>query len=182
MMNRPRREAWFWCRVLQPYTSAWWTNDLYRCPANRWRALDTWFDDTYNAPFIPIGSYGYNTYGFADHAGRSQLRPLGLTAGLGPDFRLGEGAAAEPPAVRESQVLAPASMIALADSYVAVLQPDDRLRRPEPASEVFHRTGYQVAFCDGHVEFRKPGQLYSRSDDVRRLWNSDHEPHPEYLP
>jgi prepilin-type N-terminal cleavage/methylation domain-containing protein/prepilin-type processing-associated H-X9-DG protein len=179
MMNHARLEVWYWYRVLQPYTSAWWTNDLYRCPANRRPTYDTFMDPKMGGAWTPMGSYGYNTDGFS---ARNLIHPIAgsrIEPGLGPWFDWGYS---EMPPVAESRVLAPSSMIAFADFDFGHLDPRDLLWRPAAPSFIFHRTGYQVAFCDGHVEFRKPDQLYSRSDDVRRLWNNDHEPHPDYLP
>lgn len=43
-----------------------------------------------------------------------------------------------------------------------------------------HRTGANVAFCDGHVEFGTRQRFDTGLDQVRRRWNTDNEPHPEY--
>src|SRR4051812_43764341 len=47
----------FWSEALRPYTSAAWTNKLYRCAD--YKGLT--FDGT--ASSVPLGSYGYNANG-----------------------------------------------------------------------------------------------------------------------
>jgi prepilin-type processing-associated H-X9-DG protein len=42
-----------------------------------------------------------------------------------------------------------------------------------------HKTRANILFCDGHVESLKEKALIESSNEVRRRWNNDNEPHPE---
>lgn len=46
-----------------------------------------------------------------------------------------------------------------------------------------HKGNSNILFCDGHVELLKPEQLLDPTKlEVRRLWNKDNQPHPEFPP
>jgi prepilin-type N-terminal cleavage/methylation domain-containing protein/prepilin-type processing-associated H-X9-DG protein len=53
--------------------------------------------------------------------------------------------------------------------------------RPDPLQQLmFRRHGglWNMGFCDGHVEGRRPQQFFNYySDDVLSLWNTDHQAH-----
>jgi len=46
-----------------------------------------------------------------------------------------------------------------------------------------HGGRWNVVFCDGHVTSLRTRELFNfRNDEVRRMWNEDHEPHREFQP
>lgn len=46
-----------------------------------------------------------------------------------------------------------------------------------------HKARWNVAFCDAHVETLRSKALFDFADpNVGRRWNSDHQPHPEFVP
>jgi prepilin-type processing-associated H-X9-DG protein len=95
---------------------------------------------------------------------------------------------------RESEVVAPSDMIAFGHiqsgsgpggmTISAMGSPQEEVSISGPSSPQFvfdhHQTGANVAFCDGHVEFGTRRRFDTQQDSVRRRWNSDNEPHPEY--
>lgn len=91
---------------------------------------------------------------------------------------------------RESAIASPSEMIAFGDfnwspAHVArmgvAFRESVEIQAPPPRFYFDgHRTGANVAFCDGHVEFGTRRRFDTSQDNVRRLWNTDHEPHPEY--
>ncbi len=93
---------------------------------------------------------------------------------------------------RESDVVAPSDMIAFGDinwafqgaGFTGGGSPQQQVSIRAPSSPEFafdrHQTGANVAFCDGHVEFGTRRRFDTQREDVRRRWNSDDEPHPEY--
>ena len=90
----------FWHEKLRPYTTHDWTNDLYRCPSYKGLTLPG------NDIADPLGSYGYNANGT-----QFAYSKLGLGGYLtDPD----DYDSAVP--IKESQVVAPADMIALGDA------------------------------------------------------------------
>jgi prepilin-type N-terminal cleavage/methylation domain-containing protein/prepilin-type processing-associated H-X9-DG protein len=139
-------------------------------------------------------SYGYNAHGVAEN-GR-----LGLQ---------GEAYPAPPRApelvqpMKESEIVNPSGMIALGDSLLLIGPEFERpdlhrgyedfslgirrtrtyLQHSVKETEKRHRGSYNVIFADSHAENRKPAQLFESSNpEIRRLWNSDHESHPEFRP
>jgi prepilin-type N-terminal cleavage/methylation domain-containing protein len=70
----------FWYQFLQPYTSATWTQKLYRCPAYKGATTEgILFPDGNNQYVEPRGSYGYN--GLTEPGSRKQFfRALGAGA------------------------------------------------------------------------------------------------------
>ena len=121
--------------------------------------------------FIPIGSYGYNSWG----TGESGAQPLQLHLGLG-DFFVGNLVSEQPSALAEANVLAPSAMIAIGDVYLTAgyITPDFF-----GLAGGRHGTSDNMLFCDGHLEFGKTNSLYAKTQPSRLRWNNDHEPHPE---
>jgi prepilin-type processing-associated H-X9-DG protein len=150
----------------------------------------------------PIGvSYGYNALGSV-----YLLQGLGLT-GVIEDYSSGKTQIAP---IRESQVQVPSDMIAIGDAALVVdsvdsfpvpigtpaldqfvnytaaynailrgLPPTDSAVR---AMNQRHNGRWNIAFCDGHVESLKPGNLFDiRKSDLMQRWNNDHQPHNEGL-
>ncbi len=166
-------------------------NHLFRCPTDpRVRMSSV---EAHNP------SYGYNHTGLrwigGGPASDGQSAPLGLGGTLG-QFGL------PPAATRESEVVAPSEMIAMADGFEGTV--DRRLRgtfasigrdlpSPPPATGMpdtgtrlaweRHRGIVNAVFCDGHVEGPKLARLYfDRDDRALSRWNKDHEPHRDRLP
>ena len=74
------------------------------------------------------------------------------------------------------EMVAPSNMMAIGDSGGT-----DRLHY---RSEIYyewtkHKRSHNTVFCDGHVEEMKMGARSKKTDEARRRWNLDNEPHPE---
>jgi prepilin-type N-terminal cleavage/methylation domain-containing protein/prepilin-type processing-associated H-X9-DG protein len=115
-------------------------------------------------------AYGYN--------GTGTVHPRDLFVllqGFKPEQRLGLGVECS-----EAGVARPSDMIAF--GCLQGLGMFDRLVSPHAGQWQIgdqHRKSANVAFCDGHVEQVKKARLIERSDQSRRRWNRDNEPHPE---
>lgn len=112
------------------------------------------------------GSYAYNGFGTVRTVSRDSVKP---------EERLGLGGG-----ISEAQVAAPADMIAMGCQWS--LGNWDRLLTPAPSSsaETIGRTHNGMAnilFADSHVEQLRRSVLLTGTDQVRRRWNYDHEPH-----
>jgi prepilin-type processing-associated H-X9-DG protein len=83
-------------------------------------------------------------------------------------------------AIKESEVVAPADMVA----FVHVVTRKDWGGPPYDGLEPYypHQDAVGASFCDGHVERiarRDFQRAQGASNDFWRRWNRDHEPHPE---
>lgn len=176
-----------WAQSLTPYTANDWTNPLYLCPDYKYDGVAPWTTDYYLASDLPggwgspFGSYGYN-------AGGTAMWGL-MTAGgewflgLGPETDVTVSAGWKP-AVRDSQVVAPADMVEVGDSVAGYDTISPNLISSSIYSALLrfgdaHGEFANTVFCDGHVEFSKRAQLYRASDAARMRWNIDHRPHDE---
>ncbi|MSU57660.1 MAG: DUF1559 domain-containing protein [Pedosphaera sp.] len=119
-------------------------------------------------------SYGYNGFGVGSANSVSWTANLGLGLQVNPGQTM--------PVVKEHQVVAPADMIALADSmpqpgyqniYTFLL-----IINSKPSPER-HNGGENVAFADGHSITIPIKKFMDNGDLNRRRWNFDHEPHLE---
>jgi prepilin-type N-terminal cleavage/methylation domain-containing protein len=178
-----------WMQALRPYYPIEWTNPAFHCPGYK-GPIFVPFEDAFIDTGQFGGSYGYNAYGTADGGAQYPAPPQGL-GGLGYPPLIWTS----DPAVLESQVLAPADMIAFGDSRLVqsftpssgaamVWVGDDEigcggrnpnLRGPAPPR---HGRNYNVACCDAHVEGIRPDWLFNPANSFQR-WNNDHQPHPE---
>ena len=196
----------FWHDALFPYTSAKWSNRLYKCADYQGLTLDG------NDDAVPLGSYGYNANGV-------KFQPSIL--GLGGAFfkvsleELPDGVPLEFTQIREDAVKAPANMYAIGDAtlswtpaaalrmlydldtrkdgYDGWCLMDVNIRnfheRPNfagspgviKATLARHSGRYNIVFCDGHVEGIRRDKLFEKSDDALRRWNNDNEPHADML-
>lgn len=161
---------------LYPYYPVCWTNGAWNCPAYL-AANGIISRNLVMSNSIGI-SYSYNYLGIVTgwpHCPRSIFH---LRLGLGPlpqDTR------------RETGVLVPSEMYAVADARPEILTNGpaglikmlpwamDTATREGPPP---HGTGYNIAFCDGHVSWvRRSDYLYPPRTAVN--WNSDHQQHSE---
>jgi len=140
-------------------------------------------------PGIGGVSYGYNGYGLGA-ANQSWIVPTDIPQ-LGMGISLTAFGGTPPPPVKS--VANPADMICIGDS-VAVI-PDNRL--PMITTNYFdmhlminsaylrfnerHKGGNNIVFVDGHVSSIRAASLAENTDENRRRWNKDHEPHPEIV-
>jgi prepilin-type processing-associated H-X9-DG protein/prepilin-type N-terminal cleavage/methylation domain-containing protein len=153
---------------------------------------------------LPIGaikdfSYGYNDWGSfpgpasagsPSYPGDSPL--IGL--GLGADIHFGTGATKDTNFghVRASRVKYSAELIAMADRgrgnnrYRYNIDPTTQMEWPGDV----HRKGANVLFVDGHVNWYLQKDLINVGhpggvpkapgwEGMRRMWNRDHEVHPQ---
>jgi prepilin-type processing-associated H-X9-DG protein/prepilin-type N-terminal cleavage/methylation domain-containing protein len=171
-----------WWVALEPYHHrGWFTNDAYRCPA-----LDSSVGQHVLGP-----SYAGNAFGSALPALPGSESLLGLIIFQGYTVR---GGYSNPlrPSVSASQIKVPSTMIAVADARVyraePPLAPDistldilipqllqdwgNEIKTPR------HGKGYNVLFCDGHVELIPRLILFDPKKSAEN-WNNDHLPHPE---
>lgn len=124
--------------------------------------------------------YDYNSQGTAKRDRRSRL---GLA--------WSEFSGALVHEVREAQVRVPSDMIALTEpsgTYTAILLSDD-VSGPGTMllsgafstnwTGAVHNGAGNGLFCDGHVESRKQARWQELTDQARRRWNVDNEPHRE---
>lgn len=133
--------------------------------------------------------YGYNALG-AVWKGSPPYNPgLGGDLDLASDSRLPTSA---------NRVLIPAQMISIGDSatYInPVLGTQPQTNIPNMIYIAFpyivqslgyvgvgnwHDNEANMVFCDGHVQLAQQSFWIAATDQSRRLWNSDNQPHPEW--
>jgi prepilin-type N-terminal cleavage/methylation domain-containing protein/prepilin-type processing-associated H-X9-DG protein len=119
-------------------------------------------------------SYGYNGFGVGSANVTSWYANLGLGLQVNPGQSM--------PTVKDFDVVAPADMIAIADSmpqpgyeyiYAFLLSISSK---PSPER---HNGGSNFTFADGHVITVKNKDFVDNGEANRRRWNIDHEPHWE---
>lgn len=147
----------FWDYALMGYSG----KGVFACPAHalniesNWITL--WQDNAY-----PNKSYGYNA--------------LGTIGGCGLSAQW--YAMDRPRYVRDSQVISPANMLAIADYDINAIA--DGTDRPFPyllytitLSAKWHATGAQGVFCDAHAEFARLKDWRA----AKEKWNADNQRH-----
>jgi prepilin-type N-terminal cleavage/methylation domain-containing protein/prepilin-type processing-associated H-X9-DG protein len=119
-------------------------------------------------------SYGYNGFGVGSANATSWTANLGLGLQVNPGQTM--------PTVKDFDVVAPADMLAIADSvpqpgyeyiYAFLLSINSH---PSPER---HNGGSNLSFADGHVITVKNKDFVDNGDANRRRWNVDHQPHFE---
>lgn len=179
------------------------TSQLYLCPAYPQAAgsiplwppgLDGWYR---------YGSYGYNAWGINDTNGGLGLGGELVNGANGPPTK-----AADIVSPSHMIAIADADFIAYWNAPVGPYIPGAIAgwscnlgfigevgvwcERSTPgtgfqtcynAEEARHNGGRRnVVFCDGHVEFLQPFQLYNYTNlEVLRLWNRDDQPHQNMI-
>ena len=142
-----------------------------------------------------LWSYGYNSWGIANG-----LFPIGKPGqGLGVRF---PGVNEPREAARETDVIVPSDMIAIADAFfrtsrkMSMIEGEPSLARNDflfssslsprddiQSAKARHRGKLNVTFCDGHVEaFRVHALYFEETDEDYKRWNRDHQPHRERVP
>ena len=163
---------------------------IFLCPANMTRGNNdqkNWWPTRPasitdpSALAWPNLSYGYNGTGTAPNPFPLQLDDERLFLGFGGEGGLGTGSAFLPTYLSESDVVAPADMIAIADYDPAVTDDDyDDDRHPEMlllGLTGYHSSVANVLFCDTHVEHGKKNQWTMRTQTEWRRWNYDNQSH-----
>jgi prepilin-type N-terminal cleavage/methylation domain-containing protein/prepilin-type processing-associated H-X9-DG protein len=196
----------FWHLALKPYTSAAWTNALYRCPDYKGITADG------NDLAVPVGSYGYNANGVKFTP--STLGLGGVLAKISLDEEI-DGLSANVLRITDSRVEVPSDMIAVGDATLswdaagvlktyfdisvskdsydgwALLDINTRNFQERPnfapsagtikATSRRHSGRYNVVFCDDHVEGLRREMLFEPTDRALQRWNNDNEPHADLL-
>jgi len=171
-----------WDMFLSPYYAG--NNRIMTCPTfkGEWpfeQAFVWFFGNAYlRDPSVPSRvsgvSYGYNGFGVGSANSSSWTANLGLGLQVNPGQTM--------PVVKESDVVVPADMIAVADSntqpgfgnvytFLLIINGD-----PSPER---HNGGENAFFSDGHAVSIPIKKFVDNSDLNRRRWNVDHEPHNE---
>jgi prepilin-type processing-associated H-X9-DG protein/prepilin-type N-terminal cleavage/methylation domain-containing protein len=173
-----------WSDALDPYYPVPWTNRAYHCPAYKGmiagEGVAYWGEGK-------VGSYAYNSGGTADFQMNAEW----------PGFGLGElQANGRLRIISASEVVVPSDMFAISDARI--VQPNAAWVTNAPMgidwmwlqyySHNFfrnwevqpfrHGKGYNVLFCDGHVNLVKRRDYIDPSRSWPH-WNRDHQPHPE---
>ena len=130
---------------------------------------------------VQFSSYGYNSYGVLSVGNRTNA------LGLHGNFITGPTNAdywSNFAPVRESEVIAPADMIAIGDSVVGgveFMRKDINYLNQRGATQR-HTGKLNVLFCDGHTEAPTLNKLFVDTDDAALVrWNRDHQPHRDKL-
>jgi len=162
-----------------PYDSRWPNyRDVFDCPAR-----PPSFHPVDHSAIIYRQGYGYNALGTA-WTGVSQQGALGLGRiwRARTDFD-GRVISDETLEVSPSMVQAPSDTIAIGDTeedWADAISPYCR-----PADNHFlsigdlHNGGANAVLCDGHVEYAKQSKWSEATENARKRWNNDNQPHPE---
>jgi prepilin-type N-terminal cleavage/methylation domain-containing protein len=160
----------YWDAAILPYTSN--SRDVFRCPSNQ--KAPRWTNNVADPQQNP--SYDYNMSGSSQFALPAYNPSLGLDGGTRY--------------LPENQVKAPSDMIEVIDATPTAANgggdhdADDTTAYPlnllaEVVVAARHDYGANAVFCDDHVEFGKLTAWMKRTDQARRRWNNDNQPHPE---
>ena len=169
-----------WPDELAPYYGLRWTNRNFHCPA--YKGVISGMDDPNY--LSDTGSYAYNASG-TDGRGEGMFNPgilLGLSGGA-------EAGSASGSSIRDSQILLPSDMFAIADAKTtrvlfgaagapALVGLDEMFVGGMAPFNAPHGNRYNALYCDGHVllltipDFVDPARCAS-------TFNNDHQPHPE---
>jgi prepilin-type N-terminal cleavage/methylation domain-containing protein/prepilin-type processing-associated H-X9-DG protein len=198
---------YLWEDALEPYTKTrtphdhnfgWLTSVtnraacIYDCPGFR-RV----------AGYAQYTSYAYNLSGVSAPFYRGPALGIGGER-MTPDADSTIGPLAWRPN-RESEVVQPSDMMAIADGLLSRQRQNSRLFLdtvlddelagdqmneswndswliPFRPNDVRHSGRFNVAFLDGHIEYTRYQLMWSYGADRLAKWNNDHQPHRELLP
>lgn len=177
-----------WAEKMRRYTSATWTNELYRCPDNFVpRRLVSGASGTLGSGGLnPVESYpAERDYDYNDGGmGGGGLGWSSLSDGL-----------TRP--VREAEIVSPSEMLAFGDSVLptpimragssSFFSPyaffgQAEFPERERAQSRRHSHQFNVFFSDGHLDRLGTYALFSLTPEVMSRWNRDNQPHPEAWP
>ena len=178
--DTPGTNGIYWYGYLEPYTSATWTQQLYRCPTYKAETIEASGNGDGTTALSGAGSYAYR---------RDQANGGG---GLGA-VRLRE---TEFSAIPESKVKKPSDMYAMADARLTYRSSNkvmgifsfgpenyellwSSIHKPAELPTDPHPPGRNIVLCDGHVESVKRVKLFARLEPWARRWYSDNLPHQE---
>jgi prepilin-type N-terminal cleavage/methylation domain-containing protein/prepilin-type processing-associated H-X9-DG protein len=162
----------YWDAAILPFTSN--SRGVFRCPSNQ--KAPPWTNNVADPQQNP--SYDYNMSGSSQFAVPASLPILGLDGGAR--------------CLLENQVKVPSDMLEVIDATptaapnsggdhdaddATTTYPMNLLAEVPVASR--HNHGANAVFCDGHVEFGKLTAWMKKTDQARRRWNNDNQPHPE---
>jgi len=189
----PGQVGWedvYWPGALEPYYKLHWEDKRYHCPA--YRGVIQGLGRFTPGAFVTLsGSYGYNRGGTAYQGGSP-----GSTTFLGLSGADVQGSFSFVAAIRESQVLFPSEMFAIADARCIAansVSPGAPLQfsgfdwifagnlGPREISLIAHRGAYNALYCDGHVSLVKFSDFTNQTNTWQN-YNNDHQPHPETWP
>ncbi len=179
----------YWYNFLEGYVGSKWTNAIFLCPAYKGYTRE---GGMVKNSFGGIrGSYAYNSSGSEKVENTTLGKACKWSMGGYSISSLGLNDA---PRV-ESLIKAPSDMIALGDANLwsgvradgtrwlfgdEVLTPDRIGRKAYHLDEKKRHGGrFNLLFVDGHVEAVKWQKFYEPSDEARRRWNYDNEPHAD---
>jgi prepilin-type N-terminal cleavage/methylation domain-containing protein/prepilin-type processing-associated H-X9-DG protein len=169
-------KAGTWTLALLPSLSR--DGDVVFCPAQTRQSMAS--RGGLSDPLGPSWSgvpYDYNSQGAARRDRRSRLGLAWSEFGGTPNHE-----------VREAQIQTPSDMIALtepagASTQITLWSLGQMLSMTTSASTnwtgAVHNGRGNGLFCDGHVESQKQARWQAPTDQARRRWNIDNEPHRE---
>jgi len=159
----------YWDAAILPLASN--NRGVFRCPSNL--RAPAWTNNAALPQQNP--SYDYNMSGSSQFALPVYLPSLGL-----------DGSAKYLP---ENQVKVPSDMIEVIDATATGVNRGgdgdaDDITVPvnllaEAVVTPRHNYGANAVFCDDHVEYGKLTAWLKRTEQARRRWNNDNQPHPE---
>ena len=167
---------------------------VWLCPAVRPAQPRNYSSSSFSSSYYTVvrASYGYNGYGLRD----SLLnRPLLGIGGHNLDSSFPYFPSLGP--VRESEVIAPAEMIAMGDGlmgYPEGYEPSELLGRTalknsaaflnpyQKEIRTRHRGNLDIVLCDGHAASFKLDALFKQTSEIAlKRWNRDNQPHADIL-
>ena len=171
-----------WPDYIYSYASAYYTNDVYLCPAYKGVTIQ----------HISMADGGPGCWGSYAYSAAVELD---ISTNFPWTQRLSGAAIGKN--TPESAVQQPSDMYAIADARKANLaapytQPlpwgfswwsNERFNNPNVEIKSNpHPGGHQIVFVDAHVEAVKRTKLFEKSDTWSRRWWCDNQPHAEVWP
>jgi prepilin-type N-terminal cleavage/methylation domain-containing protein/prepilin-type processing-associated H-X9-DG protein len=151
---------------------------VLKCPAKPPQIFPGLFINSPSALMYYDG-YGYNQFG-AEHLDPAPSRDLGLgyrevSPPPGPIVMIWPPPPSTLRYTSDSEVRVPSEMLAFGDvaGWSRIVSPLESLVAD------LHNRGANFVLCDGHVEYRKLSRWIEATDNARRRWNNDNQPHPE---
>jgi prepilin-type processing-associated H-X9-DG protein len=139
-----------------------------------------------------VFSYGYNCEGVSIPASKTPTELWGRLGLAGNYIYAGKRLIGVSP-IKDTEVKNPAQMIAIGDGTPVAFDRANliggdpnlymipHLIGNKNAFSKRHNDKWNLVFCDGHVQTFKAKDIFNQKENsVRKLWNRDNEPHPEY--